>query len=261
MKSKNLIIIIAHQDDEICLFNRIHHFKNKNNIYVFYLTSGLDKILNTKNTNYRNCESIKVLKKLGVLEKNIIFLGDKPQIRTQELYDNLFPVYKKVVNNLKKIKGKKIIYTHALEGGHLDHDCCYYISRQLIKNSKQIETIYQFPSYHSKNLPFIFYRVLNPIKENGKLYKKKYDFFQRFKFIYLLFFYKSQLFESMVWVGMYPFLIFHFLFSKSDVIQKVDLNLNNIRRPHEGPLLYEKRSYKNYIYFEKKIKIFLKKFS
>ncbi len=259
MKSKNLIIVIAHQDDEIGLFNRIYNFKNKNNVYIFYLTSGLNKILNKNNINYRNRESIKVLKKLGVLEKNIIFLGDKPQIKNQELYHNLFPIYKKLVHNLKKIKGKKIIYTHSLEGGHLDHDCCYYISRQLIKNFKEIEKIFQFPSYHSKNLPFIFYRVFNPIKENGKLYEKKFNFFERFKFIYLLFFYKSQLFESMVWVGMYPFLIFHFLFSKSDVIQKIDLNLNNIRRPHKGRLLYEKRGYEKYFNFEKKIKIFLKK--
>ena len=53
MKSKNLIIIIAHQDDEFCIYNRIYKFKNKNNIYVFYLTSGLNKILPNKSKNYR----------------------------------------------------------------------------------------------------------------------------------------------------------------------------------------------------------------
>ena len=52
MKTKNLITIIAHQDDEICLFNRIYNFKNKNNVYIFYLTSGLNKTLNKNNINY-----------------------------------------------------------------------------------------------------------------------------------------------------------------------------------------------------------------
>tara|TARA_B110000305_G_C19362662_1_gene600247 strand:- start:91 stop:876 length:786 start_codon:yes stop_codon:yes gene_type:complete len=258
MKSKNLIIIIAHQDDEFCIYNRIYKFKNKNNIYVFYLTSGLNKILPNKSKNYRNIESIKVLKKLGVKEKNIIFLGEKLSINTNKLYNNLLPIYTELVANLKKIKGKKILYTHSLEGGHLDHDCCYYLTRQLRINIKEIKEIYQFPNYHSKNLPFILYKVLSPIKENGKVYRKDYEFFSRFKFIYFLFFYKSQLFESMAWIGLYPFLIFHFLFSKTDVAQKINLKETKVRRPHEGLLLYEKRGYENYKNFENKIKNFLK---
>ena len=54
MKNTSLIIIIAHQDDEFCIFNRIHKFKNKKNIYVFYLTSGLNKIIPKKKNNFRN---------------------------------------------------------------------------------------------------------------------------------------------------------------------------------------------------------------
>ena len=73
MKDKHLIIIIAHQDDEFCLYNRIHKFKNKNNIYVFYLTSGLNKILPKNKKNFRNTESTKVLIRLGVKKKKYLF--------------------------------------------------------------------------------------------------------------------------------------------------------------------------------------------
>jgi len=257
MKDKSLIIVIAHQDDEFCIFNRIHKFKNKNNIHVFYLTSGLNKILSKKKINYRNIESTKVLIRLGVQKKNIYFLGDQLSIKSNELLNNLSQVYKKLILNLKKIKGKKILYTHALEGGHLDHDCCYYLSRQLRKNIRDIKTMFQFPNYHSKNLPYIMYRVLSPIKENGKVFRKKYDFSSRFKFIYYLFFYKSQLFGSMAWFGLYPFLIFHFLFSKSDIVQKINPRETKIRKPHKGFLLYEKRGYLKYKNFEEKITKFL----
>ena len=61
----------------------------------------------------------------------------------------------------------------------------------------------------------------------------------------------------MAWIGLYPFLIFHFLFSKSDVAQKINLKETKVRRPHEGLLLYEKRGYENYKNFENKIKKFL----
>ena len=257
MKDKNLIIIIAHQDDEFCIFNRIHKFKNKNNIYIFYLTSGLNKILSPGIKNYRNFESTKVLKKLGVREKNINFLGDKLLIKSNTLIDNLERVYKRLKFFLTKIKGEKILYTLALEGGHLDHDCCYYLSRQLTKNVKGIIKIYQFPNYHSKNLPYPLYKVLNPIEENGKVFRKKYDFQNRFRFIYFLFFYRSQLFESMAWIGLYPFLILHFLFSKSDLVQKINLKETKIRRPHKGRLLYEKRGHMTYAYFKLRIKKFI----
>ncbi len=35
MKNKSLIIIIAHQDDEFCIFNRIYKFKNKKKFMFF----------------------------------------------------------------------------------------------------------------------------------------------------------------------------------------------------------------------------------
>tara|TARA_Y100000591_G_scaffold311488_1_gene314935 strand:+ start:2429 stop:3214 length:786 start_codon:yes stop_codon:yes gene_type:complete len=257
MKNKSLIIIIAHQDDEFCIFNRIYKFKNKKKIYVFYLTSGLTKILPKKKKNFRNIESTKVLIKLGVKENNIHFLGDNLSIKSNKLLNNLKQVYRELILNLQKIKGKKILYTHALEGGHLDHDCCYYLTRQARKNINEIQTIYQFPNYHSKNLPYILYRVLNPIKENGKVFRKKYDFNSRFKFIYFLFFYKSQLFTSMAWVGLYPFLIAHFLFSKSDRVQKINPKEIKIRRPHKGLLLYEKRGHLKYHIFASKISKFI----
>ena len=251
---KNLVIVLAHQDDEFCIFNRISNFSYKKNIYIFYMTSGMDINLNKKIYNKRDLESISVLKRLGVLKKNIFFLGRKLSINNNQLYKNLNLAFKHLVVNIKKIKGFKTVYTHSLEGGHEDHDACNYLIKVANLKYNFFNISYQFPAYHGKNLPFIFFKVLNPISENGKIFQRKYNFLDRFKFIYLLFFYKSQL---KTWLGLYPFIIFKYLFYRNDEIQKIKKSLF-IRRPHKGKLLYEKRGYCSYDRFKKKIEIFVK---
>jgi hypothetical protein len=251
---KNLIIIIAHQDDEFCIFNRISNYPYKKNIFVFYMTSGMDKNFNKTSLNKRDIESINVLRRLGLEKKNIFFLGRKCSINNNQLYKNLNIALKTLLIFLKKINGFNIVYTHALEGGHEDHDACNYLVKVLNRKFNFFNKCYQFPAYHGKNLPYIFFRVLSPISENGKIYKKKYIFSDRFRFICLLFFYKSQL---KTWLGLYPFIIFKYLFYKNDEIQEIKKSFF-IRRPHKGKLLYEKRGYCTYDKFEKKIIKFIK---
>jgi len=254
---KKLIIILAHQDDEFCIFNRIINFNNKKNIYIFYMTSGMDVNLNKGNFNKRDLESISVLKKIGISKKNIFFLGRKLSINNNKLYINLHKAFKELIKNLKKIKGNKIVYTHALEGGHEDHDACNYLIKIANFKYKFFKECYQFPAYNGKGLPFIFFNVLSPLSENGKIYYKKYKFLDRFKFIYFLFFYKSQL---KTWLGLYPFIIFKYLFYKTDTMQKIKSNIS-IREPHKGMLLYEKRGYCTYKKFNEKIINFVKTYN
>lgn len=250
--SKKLIIVLAHQDDEFCIFNKISRFKNKNNIFIFYLTSGLNYNLNKFTKNLRDNESLKVLRKFGILERNIFFLGRKNSINNNCLYLNLDTAYKDLVEIIKNIPGKKIALTHALEGGHEDHDACYYLVKAINIKYDLFEKSFQFPAYHGKNLPYIFFKVFSPISENGYVFKEKIQFNDRFKFIYCLFFYKSQL---KTWVGLYPFIIFKFLFNKKDSVQKINKN-TLIRKPHIGKLLYEKRKFCKYYKFRKKLLIF-----
>ena len=51
-----------------------------------------------------------------------------------------------------------------------------------------------------------------------------------------LFFYKSQL---KVWIGLYPFLIFNYLFRDFVYLQRIDKKYT-IKKPHKGLLLYER---------------------
>lgn len=251
--NKKLIIILAHQDDEIFIFNRIYDFKNKKNIHVFYLTSGLRRESIKFKNNYREKESLNVLLKLGLLKKNINFIGSKLSINVNELYLSLDKVFNEIQKKIKSIKGSKNIITHSLEGGHEDHDACYYISKKIFYNN-EIEKAYQFSAYNGKNLPFTFFRVLSPISNNGKKIKFYYNLKSRFFFVFLLFFYPSQF---KIWIGLYPFLVYKYMFDKYYEMQLLPKN-NFQKKPHKGELLYEKRGYCNYKSFSKKTKIFLK---
>jgi len=106
--TKKLIIILAHQDDEFCIFNRISHHKNKKDIFIFYMTSGMNKNLQKNKKNYRDIESINVLKKFGINEKNIFFIGRKLSINSNKLYRSMELAFKELFLNINKINGKKL---------------------------------------------------------------------------------------------------------------------------------------------------------
>ena len=252
---KKLIVILAHQDDEFGVFNRISSFNNKKDIFIFYMTSGVKKILSPKKNNFRDLESIKVLKKLGVQEKNIFFIGRKLLVKPNNLYMKMSSVYKELFYIIKNLEGEKIIYSHSLEGGHEDHDACYYLTKKILCNLNSVKRAYQFPLYHGKNLPFIFFKVLNTISENGKVSMRYIKFRDRLKFIFLLFLYKSQ---KKIWIGLYPFIIFKYFFYKNDSVQTIKKDYK-VRRPHYGKLLYEKRGFCKYRKFENKILKFITK--
>ena len=91
---KNILYLFAHQDDEFGTFIDISKKIKNYNIYVFYLTSGYSSKISKYKLLKRDKESIKVLHKLGVRKKNIIFLGKKLNIKVNRLYVNLSKAYK-----------------------------------------------------------------------------------------------------------------------------------------------------------------------
>lgn len=254
--SRNIIFILSHQDDEISIFNKIDKYvKQKKNILIFYLTSGSIKREIKKKIKFaRDLESIKVLTKLGVKEKNIYFIGRELNIKVYELYKNYDLAFKSISKHIKKIKNDIIIYTHAWEGGNEDHDSCNAITKKLFYNFISIRKCYQFPFYHGNNMPFIFYRVQNALPHNGIVIKQNVSLINKFRFISYLFFYKSQI---KIWFLLYPFLIFNLFSNKYGIVQNIKKNLN-FKKPHKGKLLYEKRGFCDYSVFKKKTLYFFR---
>ena len=248
---KNIIYLFAHQDDEFGVFIDIYKNIKVNNIYIFYLTNGDSKKINKSKLSKRDRESIKVLTKLGVKKKNIIFLGKKLDIVCNQLYLNLDRVYAELLKNLKKIGRISSLITHSWEGGHEDHDACNLIARKAALKNKILTNSFEFYLYNSYKTKLIYFRVFNPLTKNGIKIKSK--LLERFLFIYLLFTYKTQF---KIWIGLYPFIIFHYLFNGYNFLSKLQKTFK-LTKPHKGKLLYEKRKFCKFKDFKMKTKLFI----
>jgi len=235
---KYSIFILSHQDDEICIFENIRlALKNKRKIKIFFMTNGyLKKKISKKSLSERDKESLKVLKKMQVKKKDIIFFGRENNINSCKLFKNLKFCYDFLLNYLKDLDGKIELFTHAYEGGNEDHDACNVIILKILKNySKKNILAFQF-SFYNADTKLFPYKVQKPLKINGKLLKINVKFSHRFQYLKYLFEYKSQF---KVWIGLYPFVIFNLLFKNYYFLQKINKNFKLIK-PHKGLLLYEK---------------------
>jgi hypothetical protein len=248
---KKIFYFFAHQDDEIGVFIQINKEIKKNELYIFYLTSGTDKKINNKKLYLRDKESIKTLTSLGVKKENIFFIGRKLGIKHNELYLNAKKVTYFLENFITNIHKPSSIYTHSWEGGHEDHDTCNLITRR-VKKKFRIKNCYQFSLYNAFKTSFIFFKVFNPIeiKNGNKVFASLLD---RIYFITLLFNYTSQL---KIWIGLYPFIIYHYLIKGYNFIEKLNSS-STIERPHFGKLLYEKRNFCKFEILKKKTKFLL----
>ena len=253
---KNSVFILSHQDDEIGIFEPLRlALKNKENVIVFYMTSGsIIKEISKNRLFHRDQESLSVLKKFGVKNKNIIFFGRINNIPTCRLYRKMDIAYIQLLKYLKKCDGKIKLYTHAWEGGNEDHDACNILIKKILHKLKNVDKAYQFSLYNA-DANFFYYQVQKIFRKNGKVYKIKTAFINRLKYITYLFYYTSQI---KVWIGLYPFIITNLLFNRFYVLQNLNNNLK-FQRPHQGKLLYEKFKRCEYPEFKKIIKIFLKK--
>lgn len=254
--ANNILFILCHQDDEMGLFNRIKSsIEQKKNVLIIYMTSGYDISIPKKKITRRDIESICVLKKLGVEERNIFFIGRKNNTKIYELYLHLNKSYKDLVSIVRKLKGNTIIFTHTWEGGNEDHDACHSIVLKLYSQIKKIKKCYQFSLYHGKNTFFNFFKVQDLFKENGKIIKDKISIFDKVIFMKYLFHYKSQ---YKVWIGLYPLLIINILFNKYGFLQIIKKNMK-LKKPHKNKLLYERMRNNKYSNIINQINLFLLK--
>jgi len=92
------------------------------------------------------------------------------------------------------------------------------IGRKIAYKFGVIENSYQFSQYNAFKTSIIFFKVFNPINKNGGMFflaKLK----RRIFYIRLLFIYSSQI---RIWFGLYPFIIFHYLFKGYNFMEKLD---------------------------------------
>ena len=248
---KDLIFILAHQDDEFAIFNILEkEVKEKKNIKIFYLTSGYKKLFNKNKITKRDKESLKILMDIGIKKKNIFFIGRKFSIPVYKLHQNLDIIFNELSNKLKN--RETILITHAWEGGNEDHDACNILVKKLYIKMSKVAKCYQFSQYNNYKSGILPFKVQKHISDEEVIHIK-INLNQKFKYIKYLFNYTSQFY---LWFAIFPFVILRILLNDYGKLIEIKKN-TNLRRPHNGRLLYEKMRNLNYNNYHKIFKEFL----
>ena len=242
--SNNIIIMLPHQDDEIALLPYLDILKKNINLKIIYLTRHKSKKVNIR----RNAESKKVLKKLGIDDKKIIFLGAQKNIIDQFLYKNINTVTKYLLENKNIITSDKntTLLTTSYEGGHPDHDAAFIICMQIYQKMKYIKFL-SFPLYNSESIFFPFQAFKNLKRYQKQIIEIQFSIKKTYLYFNLIFNYRSQL-KTIFFL--LPFFTYRCLIKRKFILIRHNKTENIEDKAHEGKLLYEKRGWLTYSQFK-----------
>lgn len=245
------LFLFPHQDDEAPVFHEIESLvARQETVLIAYLTSG---DLSGQPAPTRNAESLRALHALGVTADQVHFLGTRLSVPDGQLAKHLDAVLPALQQAIPAHGRLASVHMPAWEGGHQDHDAAHLLGAALARQFNCLDSAWQFPYYHGQGLPGILFRTLSPLPGNGPAVHAPIAWGRRLKYLRLLALYRSQLGS---WVGLGPFFALHYLFRGTQVRQKI--SMQRLReRPHEGPMLYERRRFSDYASFSLSVGPFL----
>ena len=230
-----VLVFLPHQDDEFPIQHLIaDHATSEAGIQVYYLTASI----NPGSSLIRNNESKEVLVRLGVKPDNIFFVGDECFFADGSLVSNL-PALGSWLFKLLSDTQPSLILVPAWEGGHPDHDCLHAVTAIVCAHLDCLERVKQFPLYHAERCAWKFFRVISPLQANGPVSRFPVPWKRRLGILSNCLSFRSQ---WRTWLGLFPFVSFHYLFRGDEYLQHVRLN-RLTERPHAGPLYYERRGW------------------
>lgn len=231
------LFLFAHQDDEFGVFERIADCRARG-LFVAcaYLTSGQTA---TASARERNAESLAVLARLGVDAADVAFAGEKLGIGDARLPLNLDAAASWLRGWLQGFERTDSLHVPAWEGGHHDHDALHAVAVALARELGLIGRTFQFSLYQADGLPGPLFRVLAPLPANGAQSLRTISWRARWRYLGLCLAYPSQ---RGTWVGLFPFVLLHYLARGTQALQPVCVE-RTFERPHGGTLYYEKRKF------------------
>ena len=231
------LFLFAHQDDEFGIFQKIIDEKsNGRRVFCAYLTDGA---FAGQSSLRRNRESLAVLIHLGVREEDIFFAGQTLSIPDGGLLDRLDLAFEWLCNWLSHHHMVSAIYLPSWEGGHQDHDALHALGVIAADEAGLMKHVKQFPLYNGYKCTGPLFRVFLPLSKNGEVEMTKIQWATRFQFLRYCLSYPSQF---TTWVGLFPFVMFHFIFYGTQALQLVSRE-RLYQRPHSGTLYYERRQF------------------
>lgn len=231
------LFLFAHQDDEFGVFHKIVDERQKGHrVCCAYLTDGG---FGGVSPQRRNRESLFVLQRLDVQEQDVYFAGHALSIPDGQLYEHLESAADWIGEWLASFSSVVSICVPAWEGGHPDHDALHAITVSIAKARGMLGCVRQFPLYNGYGCIGPLFRVLAPLPMNGVAEEMTIPWIQRLYFLRYCLRYPSQ---AKTWLGIFPFVVFHYLFRGKQALQPV--SSERIRhRPHNDALYYERRGF------------------
>jgi LmbE family N-acetylglucosaminyl deacetylase len=229
------LFIFAHQDDEFGVFQKIIDERQKGHrVCCAYLTDGGFGGVSPKR---RNQESLYVLEQLDVKEQDVFFAGQALGIPDGQLHKHLVSAADWISEWLTGFSQVVSVCVPAWEGGHHDHDALHAITVCIAEAKGILGNVRQFSLYNGYGCPSVLFKVLAPLSMNGAVEETRIPWKNRLRFLRYCLCYPSQ---TITWLGLFPFVVFHYLVNGKQQLQPVSLERISCR-PHEGALYYEKR--------------------
>lgn len=231
------LFLFAHQDDEFGVFARIADCRRRGlRVACAFLTDGATRAAGAAR---RNAESRKVLARLGVACADLAFAGAELGIGDAQLARHLARAESWLLRWLERFPAIDSLHVPAWEGGHHDHDAVHALAVTLASRRGLLVRTFQFPLYHAWRCPGPLFRVLSPLSANGRVFSAPLPWRARLLYLRLCLGYPSQ---RRSWLGLFPFVLLHYLLQGTQALQPVSLARLG-ERPHPGPLYYEKRGF------------------
>lgn len=227
---KNVLFVLAHQDDEIVMSPRIaRELESGHGVYCAFLTDGSARVA----SRVRDAESRAVLTGLGVPSRNLFFLGSEHGLTDGKLPLQLERADRLLEEALAELPIHRI-FCLAYEGGHQDHDASHLLALALARRRGLLGRSWQISAYHGYRMPGPVFRVLAPLR-GPRRFVRRLPAGLAWRHTLLCLRYRSQ---RLTWLGLFPGLALQRGLRRRETVLPVALEAVRAR-PHPGPLLYE----------------------
>lgn len=229
------LMVLAHPDDEYCALPILMEARRKHEPLIF----AFNAVPRSADVRARRLgETMRCLEHFGLTEA--VFLGDgADRAFDGQLFRGLDRAFASLLAFLGGARIDRIV-APAWEGGHPDHDMCAVLSVALANRLERQTgvpcTVIQFSLYNGAGLAGPFFRGASPLAQNGRAIAMRLSPRDWLAFVCAVRFYPSQ---AGVWSTLWPAVFLSYL-RRGFVVQRLS-SAQVSRRPHPGPLLYERR--------------------
>lgn len=230
------VFFFAHPDDEFGAFEKIRRLRIEQEHCLFVFCTKTTTIFKR-----RKSETLKVLSCFGVREDECIFLSDFADIQDGKAYQHAEILFQIISEILLGLPNLSIVHVPAYEGGHQDHDLLHAVVCLSVHKNDIDTDISEMYLYNNWKAGIIFFRVFKIIEKDSKnIQKLNISRGNQLRYLRYCTLYCSQ---WRTWLGLLPFVFLHYVLYQHEF--HVLLARNSIghiwQRPHQKPLLYEKR--------------------